>query len=211
MVIINNLELLKQSSFGELLVDVYRNEDDEVFMTMEQLARALEYSNRNSVEKIVQRNEHLKERKYSVVEPLKAEDGKFYNTRLLNKNGIKSIVTLSTVPFHIKRPILDFLNVDMVFIKDKSEHKHLKIISDSFIDFNPQREVNIGSYRVDLLLASLNIVVECDEYGHKYYCQKNEEERENYLKDKGFKVVRFNPNQSNFAIGSVIAEILKLI
>lgn len=98
MVTINNLELLKQSSFGELLVDVYRNENNEVFMTMEQLARALEYSNRNSVEKIVQRNEHLKERKYSVVDRLSATDGKRYDTRIFTEKGIYEVTMLSKQP-----------------------------------------------------------------------------------------------------------------
>lgn len=98
MIIIKSLELLNQSSFGELLVDVYRNDEDEVFMTMGQLAKALEYSNKNSVEKIVQRNEHLKERKYSVVDKLSATDGKAYETRIFTEKGIYEITMLSKQP-----------------------------------------------------------------------------------------------------------------
>ena len=39
-----NLQLIKQDKFNNILVDVYRNDNDEVFMTAEQLGNVLEYS-----------------------------------------------------------------------------------------------------------------------------------------------------------------------
>ena len=93
-----NLQLIKQDKFNEILVDVYRNDNDEVFMTIDQLANALEYSDRNGVEKIVQRNSHLKEAKYSVTDSLSATDGKRYNTRIFTEKGIYEITMLSKQP-----------------------------------------------------------------------------------------------------------------
>ena len=93
-----NLQLIKQDKFNDILVDVYRNDNDEVFMTIDQLANALEYSDRNGVEKIVQRNSHLKEVKYSVTDSLSATDGKRYNTRIFTEKGIYEVTMLSKQP-----------------------------------------------------------------------------------------------------------------
>ena len=93
-----NLQLIKQDKFNDILVDVYRNDNDEVFMTIDQLANALEYSDRNGVEKIVQRNSHLKEDKYSVTDSLSAADGKRYNTRIFTEKGIYEVTMLSKQP-----------------------------------------------------------------------------------------------------------------
>ena len=92
------LVLAKKDVFGENEVNIYRNEQNEVFMTIEQLAQVLEYSSRKSVEKIIERNEYLKNNEFSVVDKLSATDGKVYNTRLLTEDGIYEITMLSRQP-----------------------------------------------------------------------------------------------------------------
>ena len=94
----NELTLIKQDKFNDILVDVYRNTENEIFMTIEQLAQALEYSNRKGVEKIVERNEYLKKQDFSVTYKLSATDGKSYNTRVFTEDGIYEITMLSKQP-----------------------------------------------------------------------------------------------------------------
>lgn len=91
------LQLVKQTEFGGSEVDVYQK-GDEVFMTIDQLAQALEYNDRKSIDKIVERNEYLKIKEFSVTDKLTATDGKTYNTRLITEDGIYEITMLSRKP-----------------------------------------------------------------------------------------------------------------
>lgn len=95
---VGQMELVKQEKFAGNEVDLYKGVNGEVYMTIEQLAQALEYSNRKSVEKIVERNEYLKGMEFSVVDKLSATDGKVYNTRLFTEDGIYEITMLSKQP-----------------------------------------------------------------------------------------------------------------
>ena len=52
-----DLALCKQEKFNGVLVDFYRDENNDVFMTREQIGRALEYKNPNdSIRTIHRRN-----------------------------------------------------------------------------------------------------------------------------------------------------------
>lgn len=93
-----NLQLIKQDNFNNVLVDVYRNDNNEVFMTSSQLAEALEYADRKGVEKIVERNEYLKDIEFSVTDKLTATDGKRYDTRIFTEDGIYEVTMLSKQP-----------------------------------------------------------------------------------------------------------------
>lgn len=93
------LELLKQEKFNEVLLDFYRNEDDEIFMTSKQLGEALEYANpRQAINKFVLRNNYLAESEFSVESKLVATDGKAYDTRIFTEDGIYEITMLSKQP-----------------------------------------------------------------------------------------------------------------
>lgn len=94
-----NLQLIKQDKFNEILVDVYRNDNDEVFMTTKQLGEALEYSNPViAINKLVSRNGRLQEERFSVVTTLVSTDGKQYQTRLFTEYGIYEVTMLSKQP-----------------------------------------------------------------------------------------------------------------
>ena len=56
-----NLQILKSEMFNQVICDFYQNEQGEVFMTIDQLAQALEYSDRNGIEQIISRNGYLKD------------------------------------------------------------------------------------------------------------------------------------------------------
>lgn len=94
-----NLQLIKQDKFNNILVDVYRNDNDEVFMTSKQLGEALEYSNPIiAINKLVSRNTRLQNERFSVVTTLVSTDGKKYQTRIFTEYGIYEVTMLSKQP-----------------------------------------------------------------------------------------------------------------
>ena len=95
----NELTLLTQENFGGIELDLYRNENNEVFMTAKQLGEALEYANPViAINKMVSRNERLKKEEFSVLTSLVSTDGKAYNTRLFTEDGLYELTMLSKQP-----------------------------------------------------------------------------------------------------------------
>lgn len=94
----NNLALIKSENFGEVQCDFWQNENGEVFMTINQLARALEYAGRDAIEKMIERNPYLAEPEFSVTDKLSATDGKLYDTRIFTEDGIYEVTMLSKQP-----------------------------------------------------------------------------------------------------------------
>lgn len=92
-----NLQLIKQDKFNNILVDVYRNDNDEVFMTIDQLANALEYASKSAIENMLTRNSYLKDEEFSSTHDVWV-DGKMRNTRLFTEDGIYEITMLSKQP-----------------------------------------------------------------------------------------------------------------
>lgn len=93
-----NLQLIKQDNFNEVLVDVYRNDNDEVFMTIGQLSDALGYSSKGSLESLISRNPYVKGIEFSGTCKMQATDGKVYDTRVFTEDGIYEITMLSKQP-----------------------------------------------------------------------------------------------------------------
>ena len=85
------MELVKKENFGEVEVDIYRNESEEMFMTAEQLGEALGYVNpKKGISNIVARNEYLKDSKFSGTLDLRTPGGT-QETRVFNEDGIYEI------------------------------------------------------------------------------------------------------------------------
>lgn len=95
---VSKMELVKQEKFAGNEVDLYKDAEGNVYMTIDQLANALGYSGRKSVEKIIERNDYLCGKEFSVTDKLSATDNKLYNTRLLTEDGIYEITMLSKQP-----------------------------------------------------------------------------------------------------------------
>lgn len=79
-----------------------------------------------------------------------------------------------------------------------------------------QREVvtEMGNrYRLDLYFPEHNIVVECDELGHRSYSSVEDETRTSAIKEllQNPKFVRFNPDVGDFNLFAVIGEIYQHI
>ena len=68
----------------------------------------------------------------------------------------------------------------------------------------------VSKYYIDLYFPDYNVVIECDEDGHRYY--EFDISREMYIKDViSCDFIRFNPDCEKFDIFSVINEIYKYI
>lgn len=111
------------------------------------------------------------------------------------------------------------LNVESNFYR---EYTHLLPIMEHFSQYKwirqyrvnkPKRNINgtiynNGYYPVDLYSPSLNLVIECDEHGHKYNSKELECKRENYIRTTlDCNIIRFNPDKKGFSIEEVINEI----
>ena len=93
----NNLQLIKSEQFGNVTADIYSN-GDEMFMTINQLAECLEYSDKSGVQKIVNRNAYLKNNEFSGTDILSLPQGGTQETRIFTEDGIYEITMLSSQP-----------------------------------------------------------------------------------------------------------------
>ncbi len=90
-----NLQLVKSDKFGETECDIY-SDSKEMYMTIDQIATCLEYSNgRKGIENVIARNEYLKNEEFSVTLKLRATDGKQYNTRVFTEDGIYEVTMIA--------------------------------------------------------------------------------------------------------------------
>lgn len=209
------MELVKQERFAGLDVDFYKDENNNIYMTRNQIGAALEYANPNDAIRLIHnRNKFLKDEEFSVTCKLKAADGKLYRTRLLNKKGIKAIISIAERPIAIKQKVARAIESDWSFfdyLTHRVEDENIHLIQTALKAFNPEREVIIGGYRCDLLFPEKKLVVECDEYNHEHYNKELEVKREDFIKEQGYRLFRFNPHEQGFYIGNVLGEILKII
>jgi very-short-patch-repair endonuclease len=72
-----------------------------------------------------------------------------------------------------------------------------------------QTQVPCGKYRIDLALPSLKIAIEADGKAyHSTPAQKAHDRRKNaYLRENGWRVLRFSGRQINRELGRVLARI----
>lgn len=94
----NNLQLRTTEMFGEVQTDIYENDSQEMFMTIEQLGRCLGYSGKNSIKSLISRNPYLRDEEFSRVvilcNPLdNSVTGQ--STRVFNEDGIYEVTLLA--------------------------------------------------------------------------------------------------------------------
>ena len=91
----NKLELVKSFKFNEVECNIY-SKDNEMFMTINQLAEVLGYASKNGIEKLISRNPYLRENEFSVIVSLGTDSlGGTKNTRIFTEDGIYEITMLS--------------------------------------------------------------------------------------------------------------------
>ena len=69
------------------------------------------------------------------------------------------------------------------------------------------RQFQIGPYRADLCFTDDFIIVECDEYGHRDRSAEEETAREEFIKNQGYAMIRYNPNEAGFDLSDVLNRI----
>ncbi|GAQ24253.1 phage antirepressor KilAC domain-containing protein [Tepidanaerobacter syntrophicus] len=95
----NDMQLVKSANFGVVKCDFYSDRDNrEIWMTREQIGRALEYSNpQKAIDNLHIRNKDRLD-KFSVTLKLRATDGKLYDTKLYSAKGVYEICRYSRQP-----------------------------------------------------------------------------------------------------------------
>ena len=92
----NNLKLVTTENFGNISCDFYRNMNDDILLTREQIESALEYSHPDiALGKIHNRHKDRLDQ-FSVLTKLVSTDGKEYDTYLYTQKGVMEICRWST-------------------------------------------------------------------------------------------------------------------
>ena len=93
-----NLKLITTETFGDLSCNFYRNMNDDILLTREQIGIALEYSDPNVALSKIHKKHKDRRDELSVVTKLESTDGKEYNTTLYSERGIMEICRWSRQP-----------------------------------------------------------------------------------------------------------------
>nr|DAS10942.1 MAG TPA: BRO family protein [Caudoviricetes sp.] len=89
------LVLIKSADFGSVTCDFY-GRNNEVYMTSEQLGECLGYTYaRESINKLVQRNDYLRNVEFSAEVKLTSPRGDIQSTRIFTEDGIYEVTMLS--------------------------------------------------------------------------------------------------------------------
>jgi phage antirepressor YoqD-like protein len=92
------MQLIKSERFGSIACDFWQDRNGEIWMTREQIGRALEYAfPQEAIQKIHERNSDRLD-KFSVQVKLTSTDGKQYNTIVYSPKGIYEICRFSRQP-----------------------------------------------------------------------------------------------------------------
>lgn len=78
----NNLKLITTETFGDLPCNFYRNMNDDILLTREQIGMALDYKNPDASLSMIHKRHRNRLDVFSVVTKLLSTDGKEYETTL---------------------------------------------------------------------------------------------------------------------------------
>ena len=94
----SKLKLITTETFGDLSCNFYRNMNDDILLTREQIGQALEYSDPDVALSKIHKKHKDRLDGLSVVTKLESTDGKEYNTTLYSERGIMEICRWSRQP-----------------------------------------------------------------------------------------------------------------
>ena len=92
-----SLSLAVKEMFDGKEVEVFWNENNEPVMTIQQLAKSLEYASKSGIENIINRNEYLKDKEFSSTHKMWVGKSQ-QETRIFNEDGIYEVTLLSKKP-----------------------------------------------------------------------------------------------------------------
>ena len=144
--------------------------------------------------------------------PIKTNGGK-QNMLIINKKGLEKLIQCTRKK---NSKFLTFLinefKINLSYIYVYKQAHYIDIIKNAYHDKNMKEEYAIYEYRIDLYFIDYKIAIECDENNHIDRDKIYEIEREKIIKKKlGCTFIRFNPDETDFNIGTVIYEINKII
>lgn len=94
----STLKLITTEKFGDLDCNFYRNMNDDILLTREQIGTALEYRNPDSSLSMIHKRHANRLDNLSVVTKLLSTDGKEYKTTLYSQRGVMEICRWSNKP-----------------------------------------------------------------------------------------------------------------
>lgn len=142
----NNLKLVTTETFGDLPCDFYRNMNDDILLTREQIGTALEYSQPRAALSKIHKNHKDRLDTLSVVADLVTTDGKSYSTILYTQRGVMEICRWSNKP-------KANLFMDWVWdIVEKYRNKELKSYDYSQVDNKLANAID----NMNITLSSMN-------------------------------------------------------
>lgn len=93
-----NLRLITTEKFGDMDCNFYRNMNDDILLTREQIGTALKYANPDDALSKIHKRHKERLDALSVVARLSSTDNKEYNTILYTQKGIMEICRWSSKP-----------------------------------------------------------------------------------------------------------------
>lgn len=130
----------------------------------------------------------------------------------------KIVYMLTEEAFELFKNSFNFRNRYIVDVSDKVkcvkfpmciEGQTIGFIENAYRNVcNLSRQFQIGPYRTDLCFIDHFIAVECDEYGHRNISEFDEKTREDYIKNQGYTLIRYNPNDAAFDLSDVLSKII---
>lgn len=141
-----------------------------------------------------------------------------YNSRkavYLSKEGLVRLLLRGQTAnaSYVVKAISDALDLNIFrFSHFSKEQDTIGAIIQAFKHLEPQRQFNIGPYRIDLYLPSEKIAIECDEFNHVYRDSTYEREREEFIKNQlSCEFLRYNPDCKKFNVFKVIQRLAEMI
>ena len=93
-----NLKLITTETFGDLSCNFYRNMNDDILLTREQIGIALDYKYPDDALSKIHKRHSDRLNPLSTVARLASTDGKYYDTILYNERGVMEICRWSNKP-----------------------------------------------------------------------------------------------------------------
>ncbi len=133
------------------------------------------------------------------------------NTIYINDQGLKILVS--------KSRMINATSIAKDMGIDIHDHKYvtkeaetLEAITKAFSGEKMRLQHTVNDYRIDLYFPDYNLCVECDENGHSDYNADADRKRTRIItKRLKCKWIRFNPDEKDFNIFSVINQIFIVI
>lgn len=143
-----------------------------------------------------------------------------YPTKMIPEEDVLLLLqkskTLSTKKKNTIKKEMENLGIikNKIILESREEIEFLDILENALIPFNikGKKQYSILNYKIDYYIPSLNIAIEYDENGHKYYSYERHEKRQIEITNKlNCKFIRVTDEQSHaYNVGYVIKEIFNL-